>query len=246
MLWASEVGDEQASSHRAGRPASAAQDTPAATSYRSDSPSPNSPSLVPWSDDVPRLLNRSTASWARAGRRKAAFLNRWLSIMPPWVGSGWRQISVATGSASAGRASSPTSRSPSAVGRVTGVRLAGSTVAARISLMGLSFSSSAEAAAQPVLPARAVPVPALADADVDPLGGPGHHVRPARRALLGAARAAVGLRGARAGLLPHHPVPLGPGFDALGPRHRRRRTRALAADPARTHTCPPYAATLAA
>ena len=59
----------------------------------------------------------------------------WLSIMPPWVGSGCRQMSVATGSRSAGRASSPTRSSPSAVCRVTGSRRAGKTVLALISLI---------------------------------------------------------------------------------------------------------------
>src|SRR5262249_19505965 len=98
------------------------------------------------------------------------------------------------------------------------------------------------APAQPVLPARAVPVPALIDADADPVRGPGDHVRRAGRDLLVAARATVTLRRARARLLPDYPVPVGPGFDALGPGYRRGRAGALAADPARAHTFPPYAA----
>ena len=87
----------------------------AATSNRSPSPRSNSPSLVPRTLEVPRVLNRSTARSASAGSRQAALRSTWLSIMPPWVGNGCRQMSVATGARSAGTASSPTSRSPSPV-----------------------------------------------------------------------------------------------------------------------------------
>src|SRR6478672_7744356 len=63
--------------------------------------------------------------------------------MPPWVGSGCRQISVATGSPSSGRASSATSLNPSAVSRVTGSRRAGSTELARIFwLTGAGYRAS--------------------------------------------------------------------------------------------------------
>ena len=190
------------------------------------------------------MLNRSTASWARAGRRKAAFLSRWLSIMPPWVGSGCRQISVATGSASAGRASSPDQPQP--VGGVQGDRGAlGRQHGGRPRMSRLICPC-------PYLPPGAgprrsrfcqhapVPVPALIEAGVDPVGGPGDHVRRARRDLLVTARAAVGLRRARAGLLPHHPVPVGPRLSTRsGPGTGAGRTGALAADPARAHTVHP-------
>ncbi len=86
---------------------------------------------------------------ARQGRQPGRRLaSRWLSIMPPCVGSGCRQISVATGSASAGRASSPVSRKPSPVCRVTGVRSAGSTVPALMPVTGsLSAARPARGAA---------------------------------------------------------------------------------------------------
>ena len=60
-------------------------------------------SLVPRTLLVPRVLNRSTATPARAGSRQAALRKTWLSIMPPWVGSGCRQTRVATGSRSSGQ-----------------------------------------------------------------------------------------------------------------------------------------------
>ena len=69
---------------------------------------------------------------ARAGSRAAAFRKMELSIMPPCVGSGCRQIIVATGGASCGIAISPTSSNPSAVVKVSGSRRAGSTELARI------------------------------------------------------------------------------------------------------------------
>ena len=53
------------------------------------------PSLVPRTLVVPRVLKRSTARSASAGSRQAALRNTWLSIMPPWVGSGCRQTRVA-------------------------------------------------------------------------------------------------------------------------------------------------------
>ena len=84
---------------------------------------------------VPRVLKRSTATPASAGSRNAALRKTWLSIIPPCVGSGCRQTRVATGSRSSGRASSPTSDSPSAVCRVTASRRAGRTELARIAGM---------------------------------------------------------------------------------------------------------------
>ena len=59
----------------------------------------------------------------------------------PW------QMSVATGGRSTGRASSPTSRSPSAVSNVIGARSAGSTVLARISPMPSGASENHTATA---------------------------------------------------------------------------------------------------
>src|SRR5215472_13738165 len=107
----------------------------AATSRRSVWPSPNSPSLVPCSDAVPRVLNRSTARSASAGSRYDALRSTWLSIIPPAVGSGCRPIRVAAGARPSGSASSPTRLRPSAVRSVSGFRTAGRTVDARISLM---------------------------------------------------------------------------------------------------------------
>ena len=98
-----------------GSSANSAYSIAAATSNRSPHRVVEAPSLVPRTLDVPRVLNRSTARSASAGSRQAALRNTWLSIIPPWVGSGCRQTRVATGSRSAGSASSPTSRRPSAV-----------------------------------------------------------------------------------------------------------------------------------
>ena len=79
----------------------------------------------------PRVLNRRTAMSASAGRRAAALRKTWLSIMPPWVGSGWTQTRVASGSPAIGRASSATRSSRSAVCNVRAARRAGSTEFAR-------------------------------------------------------------------------------------------------------------------
>src|SRR3984885_15511622 len=57
---ASSVPNDQPSNQRPGSPAPTANETAAATSYRSVSPSPNPPSLVPRSDVVPLVLKRST------------------------------------------------------------------------------------------------------------------------------------------------------------------------------------------
>src|ERR1700733_7589309 len=130
----------------------------------------------------------------------------WLSIIPPAVGSGCRQMSVAAGGRSSGCASSPTSARPSAVCRVTGSRRAGRIVLARISVMGPPAVSSRPGAGppRPALPARIVPVPA-------PLGligllRPHHDVGDARPDLLIAARAPVHLGRRRARHLADHPV----------------------------------------
>src|SRR3984957_9263765 len=123
----------------------------------------------------------------------------WLSILPPPVGSGCRQMSVAAGGRSSGRASSPTRARPSAVCRVTGSRRAGRIVLARISVMGSSAEVSRPGAGPPwpALPARIVPVPP--SLGLIGLLRPHHDVRDARLDLLVAARAPVGLGGRRAG-----------------------------------------------
>src|SRR6266540_3528958 len=108
-----------------GRSANSAYSIAAATSKRSPTPPSKAPSLVPRSLVVPLVLNRSTAMPARAGSRQAALRRMWLSIMPPWVGNGCRQTSVATGWPATGSASSPTSVRPSAVCSSMSVRLAG-------------------------------------------------------------------------------------------------------------------------
>ena len=62
--------------------------------------------------------------------------------MPPWVGSGCSQIRVPAGAPLTGTESSPTSRRPSSVWKLTGVRVAGSTVAGLISVSRLNCLSS--------------------------------------------------------------------------------------------------------
>ena len=124
--------NDQARSHTCGRSWYSAYSRAAARSYRSPSPASNSPSLVPCRLLVPRLLKRSTARSASAGSRQAALRNRWLSIMPPCVGSGWRQTRVAIGLCSGGNATSPTSARPSEVCRVSASRRAGRTVLPRM------------------------------------------------------------------------------------------------------------------
>src|SRR5215472_17636668 len=133
---------------------------------------------------------------------------------------------VATGSRPAGRASSPTSDSPSAVCRVTGSRRAGRTVLARISLIPWSPSSpAARVPLQPPLPAGIVPVTAVLQAAG--VGRPGDQVGGARRDLLVAARAAVGLRAGGPGHRPDHPVPVGRRFGPLGAEPQRGAVRLL-------------------
>ena len=143
-MRARSVPKDQPTSHRDGRSAYSACSIAAATSYRSPTALSNVPSLVPCTLLVPRVLKRSTARSASAGSRAAALRNTWLSIMPPWVGSGWRQISVATGSRSSGSASSPTSRRPSAVSSVIGSRRAGRTELPRIFAMPLILPHAVE------------------------------------------------------------------------------------------------------
>src|SRR4051812_39587011 len=123
--------------------------------------------------------------------------------MPPWVGSGCRQTRVATGSRSAGRASSPTSASPSAVCRVSGSRRAGRTELARIGGMP-PFSPTR--LARP--PAAVVPVAPLVEAGGGRAEGRGCHgprdgVRRRRPDHLVAAGTAVRLRGGGSGHLPY-------------------------------------------
>ena len=113
---------------------------------------------------------------------------------------------------------------------------------ARSSSSRNSSSLGARAAAQPVLPAGGMPVPALVQGHAaghpGTVGRPGHDVRGARRDLLVAAGAAVGLGGRRSGHPADHPVAVWPRLDALGPGHGVRRAGAVAADPARAHACP--------
>src|SRR5580692_9577894 len=129
--------------------------------------------------------------------------------MPPAVGSGCRQISVATGGLVSGRASSPTRFSPSPVRRVTFSRRAGSIVAAEISVISSSpvGLQSGPWPPRPALPACLMPVPALLRAWR--LGRPDNDVRDTGRQFLVTAGTAVNLRRGRAGHLAHHPVSVG-------------------------------------
>src|SRR5690606_36572867 len=214
------------SSHGRGSSWYSAYSSAAATSQRSATPSPNVPSEVPRSELVPRVLDRSTARSARAGSRFAAFRSTWLSIMPPWVGSGWRQISVATGGRLSGTASSPTSVSPSAVCSSMSVRRAGRTVDALISIpvqplalftrLGTPPARAGHAARRSVPPAQRAPVDPVAPAGgvpVPPLLGaarpvrPAHHVRHAGPDLLLAAGAPVHPVGGP-GHMAHDPLPI--------------------------------------
>src|SRR5215469_849074 len=134
----------------------------------------------------------------------------WLSIMPPCVGSGCRQMSVAAGGRFSGRASSPTSFRPSEVTRVISSRRAGSTVLAVISVIGSSPVRLETRARSPgsSLPAGVVPVsPVLRPRRV---GWPDHNVRGAHHELLVAAGTAVRLRRGGARYLTHDPVAIRP------------------------------------
>ena len=64
---------------------------------------------------------------ASAGSRQAALRMMWLSMEPPWVGSGWQKTMTALGSDCAGKDHSPTNRTPSSVSSETGYRRAGRT-----------------------------------------------------------------------------------------------------------------------
>src|SRR4051794_6808498 len=138
--------------------------------------------------------------------------------MPSAVGSGCRQMRVATGGRSSGTASSPTRVSPSAVCSSMSVRRAGSTVLARISgILVLSVARAATGpldvghAIQPMFPAGAMPVAPVLRATT--LGRPRDDVPDPRRDLLITSGAAVGLRGTGGG--PYDPVAVGPFFDPL-------------------------------
>src|SRR5690606_13487843 len=159
-------------------------------------------SLVPRGEDVPRVLNRSTARLARAGRRQAALRYTCESMKPPWVGSGWKVSRLAAGSLCSGRASSPTSVRPSAVCSSTSSRWAGRTVSERIWWAPVVASGEAFEVIGPIvlpvvlpgprlgsaevgaaLPAARVPVPAGVQAGVgaaEPVRAPGDDVRGAR------------------------------------------------------------------
>src|SRR5262249_9757419 len=106
-------------------------------------------------------------------------------------------------------------------------RRAGSTVLARIWLIPRSPSSPAAARVplQPPLPAGIVPVTAVLRAAG--VGRPGDQMGGARRGLLVAARAAVGLRAGGAGPRPDRPVPVGRRFGALGAEPERGAVRPL-------------------
>src|ERR1700735_3904056 len=218
--------NDQPSSHSRGSPAAAQSVIAAPTSSRSVSPPPNWPPLAPRSNLVPLVLNRRTARSASAGSRKDALRSTWLSIMPPAVGSGCRQISVATAGRLSGSASSPARSSPSAVRSVIGSRLAGSTVFAVIWIMNASpvGTRPRARATRTALPARIVPVPALCRAGG--LGRPYHDMRDARHDLLVAARAPVKLGGRRAGHLATHPVAARPPLRLWRPEPARRLLRA--------------------
>src|SRR5215472_9747730 len=147
--------------------------------------------------------------------------------MPPWVGSGWRQISVAAAGRSAGCASSPTSVSPSEVTIVTSSRLAGSAVAALISVISSSPVRLRAGSWPPwaTLPARVVPVPAF----FRPwrVRGPDHQVGRARLQLLITAGTPVRLGRCRTGDLPDHPVTVWPLLQLRRPEPARRFIRLL-------------------
>ena len=123
------------------------------------------PRWCPAGSQVPRVLNRSTATPASAGSRKAALRKTWLSIIPPCVGSGCRQTRVATGVAvlPAARARRP-ARRPSAVCSVIASRRAGRTEFARIAGMPPIVPDPAQRRVSPGRPAGGVPVPALVEA----------------------------------------------------------------------------------
>src|SRR3954469_546331 len=138
--------------------------------------------------------------------------------MPSAVGSGCRQMRVATGGRSSGTASSPTRVRPSAVCSSMSVRRAGNTVLARISAILVLSVARATAgpldlrhAVQPVVPARPVPVAPVLRAAA--LGRPRDDVADAGRDLLVASGAAVRLR--RAGRGPYDPVAVRPFLDPL-------------------------------
>ncbi len=143
------VPNDQPTSQMLGSSANSAYSMAAATSYRSPTAPSKAPSLVPRTLLVPRVLNRSTARSASAGSRQAALRNTWLSIIPPWVGSGCRQTRVATGGRSAGRASSPTSRRPSAVCSSMSSRRPGRIDDARIAVLTAQVCREVAAAARP-------------------------------------------------------------------------------------------------
>src|SRR5690606_2389559 len=150
-------------------------------------------------------------------------------MYPPCVGSGCSVTSVATGSRSAGSASSPTSVSPSAVCSSTSSRRAGRTVSERIGvgpdasapvvagsgavLTGPSLVRSPRAAPPARRPARRVPGAEVVERRLgaeERVVLPGHHVAGARRDLLVAARAQVGL--GPAAHRAHLPLAVGPGL----------------------------------
>src|SRR5207244_8247151 len=184
--------NDQPTSQMSGSSANSAYSIAAATSYRSPTPPSKVPSLLPRRLAVPLVLNLTTATPASAGSRHAALRKTWLSIMPPCVGSGCRQTSVATGSRSNGRASSPTRRSPSAVCSSMSSRCAGRIELARIGFTGSTVAGGAagplDDRGAPVArpPAAGVPVPSVGQVAAL-VGRPGDQVLDARADLVVAA-----------------------------------------------------------
>ena len=190
------------------------------------------------------MLNRSTARSARAGSRFAALRRMWLSIMPPWVGSGCRQTSVATGSLR-GRPGQLADQ-VEAVRGVQGDRLPpGRQDRTRPDLAhrflpclsdpGLRRPSPAPGPPPyPLLPARPVPVPPPGRARE--LGGPGDQVRCSGRDFLITSWATIALGRRWPRHQPDHPVPVRPRLKALRPAGRgagsggRRVRRGLMSD----------------
>src|SRR6478609_8910684 len=137
-------------------------------------------------------------------------------MYPPCVGRGCSVTRVATGSRSAGSASSPTSVRPSAVCSSTSSRRAGRTLSDRMGVGSVEARAGSGAVSGAVLivpslvrlpgptaaarlPARRVPVATVVERRLGPEEGvllPRHDVPRARRDLLRAARAEVRLRAA--------------------------------------------------
>ena len=178
---------------------------------------------------VPRVLNRSTATSASAGSRHDALRSTWLSIIPPWVGSGCRQTSVATGGAVlragqladqpqavGGRAASA---APAGPGRIVLARISTSWPPSCALLVAHRRGCPRGHARRPARRCASAAGPR----GCPHVGRPGHDVRGRRPDLLVAAGAAVRLRRRGAGDAAHDPVAVGVLLDDLR-SHRRGRT----------------------